>query len=47
MIQEEYLLYDLGTVVAAIGGNLGLFVGFSCLNLFEILTRKLYDVIKR
>ncbi len=27
---EEYLLYDLNTIVAAVGGSLGLFLGFSC-----------------
>jgi Amiloride-sensitive sodium channel len=47
MIQEEYLLYDMGTVVAAVGGNLGLFIGFSCLNLFEMMTTKLYFMFKK
>jgi hypothetical protein len=47
MIQEEYPLYDMGTVVAAVYGNLGLFIGFSCLNLFEMTTKKLYFLFKK
>ena len=26
----EYYLYDFATIVSAVGGNLGLFLGFSC-----------------
>ena len=26
----EYYLYDLPAIVSAVGGNLGLFLGFSC-----------------
>ena len=26
----EYLLYDFPAIVSAVGGNLGLFLGFSC-----------------
>ena len=29
---EEMLIYDFGNFVAAAGGNLGLFLGFSCLS---------------
>ena len=28
-VQEEYLLYDIVDVVGIVGGNLGLFIGFS------------------
>ena len=31
--QVETLVYDAGNFLAAIGGNLGLFLGFSCLTL--------------
>ena len=31
--QEETLIYDFGNFLAAIGGNLGLFLGFSCLSI--------------
>lgn len=27
---EEYLLFDFGAIVTAVGGSLGLFLGFSC-----------------
>ncbi len=30
---EQYYLYDLASVVSAVGGGLGLFLGFSCLAL--------------
>ena len=29
---EEYLLYDTNAIVAALGGSMGLFLGFSCLH---------------
>ena len=31
LVTEELLLYDLTTIVSAVGGSLGLFLGFSCL----------------
>ncbi len=31
MLLEEYLVYDFNDIVAAVGGSLGLFLGFSCL----------------
>ena len=40
---EEMLIYDFGNFVAAAGGNLGLFLGFSCLSvllLFKNFIRK-------
>ena len=27
---NDYRLYDFGTIVAAVGGSMGLFLGFSC-----------------
>jgi hypothetical protein len=30
----ETLVYDVGSFLAAAGGNLGLFLGFSCLSVF-------------
>ena len=30
--EEETLVYDSGNFFAAVGGNLGLFLGFSCLS---------------
>ncbi len=29
---RQQKLYDLGTIVGAVGGSLGLFLGFSCLS---------------
>ena len=31
-VSIETLLYDIGSFLAAVGGNLGLFLGFSCLS---------------
>jgi len=40
LIEEEYLLMDFNAIVAAIGGSLGLFLGFSCLDfLFKCLSK--------
>ncbi len=33
VIEEEVLLYDLNSFVAAMGGSMGLFLGFSCYQL--------------
>ena len=30
LLEEEMLLYDLNSIVSAVGGSLGLFLGFSC-----------------
>jgi hypothetical protein len=36
--QFETLIFDIGSLLAAAGGNLGLFLGFSCLSLlFSLL----------
>ncbi len=32
-VRNEYFIYDLNNVLASIGGHLGLFLGFSCLNI--------------
>ena len=32
-LREEYILFDSNSVVASIGGSLGMFLGFSCLGL--------------
>ncbi len=40
LIEEEYLLMDLNAIVSAVGGSLGLFLGFSCLgSLLSLLSR--------
>ena len=32
-VTMEYVIYDLSNVMTAIGGNLGLFLGYSCVNI--------------
>ncbi len=41
LVEEEYLLMDLNAIVAAIGGSLGLFLGFSCLDFLLMLLSKI------
>ncbi len=43
--REEVLLYDFNNIVSALGGSLGLFLGFSCLSLFTYtgrMAKKMY-----
>ncbi len=40
LVEEEYLLMDFNAIVSAVGGSLGLFLGFSCLDfLLKMLSR--------
>jgi len=39
-IIEEVLLFDFAAIVAAVGGSLGLFIGFSFLDLFKAIIDK-------
>jgi len=43
--REEMLVFDLGNFIVAIGGNLGLLLGFSCLpvllSIIDFLKEKL------
>ena len=39
-IIEEVLLFDFTAIVAAVGGSLGLFIGFSFLDLFKVVINK-------
>ena len=34
-VKEEYLIYDLLTMIGAVGGTLGIFIGFSFHDLFQ------------
>jgi FtsH-binding integral membrane protein len=38
---EEVLIYDFTAIVAAVGGSLGLFIGFSFLDVFKAAIDKL------
>lgn len=40
-ILEQYVLYDFNTIVAAVGGSLGLFIGFSCFEMCKFVSRVL------
>ncbi len=44
---EEYLLFDDNAIVAAVGGSLGLFLGFSCLSVLTALAKKLQALVFR
>ena len=44
LVSEEMLLYDLNSIVSAVGGSLGLFLGFSC---FQVALWMLGCVFKR
>lgn len=37
--REEILMHDFNSIVSAIGGSLGLFLGFSCLSMCSFLGR--------
>ncbi len=39
---EEYLLFDANAIVASVGGSLGLFLGVSCINLFNVILEKMF-----
>ena len=39
----EILLYDFTAIVAAVGGSLGLFLGFSCLDTFLIFINWIFS----
>ena len=44
-VQEEYLLYDIVDVVGIVGGNLGLFIGFSFVGLVTKFFSMLNDYV--
>jgi len=41
IVIEEVLLFDFAAIVSAVGGSLGLFIGFSFLDLFKALISKM------
>ncbi len=40
-LQEEILMFDFNAIIAAVGGSLGLFLGFSCLDFFAWIATKM------
>ncbi len=41
VVIEDVLLFDFAGIVSAVGGSLGLFIGFSFLDLFKALISKM------
>ena len=46
IVQEEYLVFDFNSIVIAAGGSLGLFVGFSFLQMADVLIDSVKKVLK-
>ena len=46
-IEEEYLLMDFNSIVSAVGGSLGLFLGFSCLDFLMQLLNKIDPFLRK
>ena len=45
-VWEEYRLFDLNAILSALGGSLGLFVGFSCLDMGRGFANYLRKIMK-
>ena len=46
-VKEDKWLYPLETFIAEVGGSLGLFLGFSFLGIWDILTATLFYCFKK
>ena len=46
-ISEEYYTYDLASFVADMGGNLGLFLGWSILSIIECFDEGLIEYLSQ
>ncbi len=46
-VKREYKVYDANRLIGSIGGSLGLFIGFSFLDLALALVKRIRDVIGR
>jgi len=44
--KQEYILYDVGDIFTAIGGSLGLFIGFSFLDVIIIIAKFVYEKLQ-
>ena len=45
-VKKEFPIYDLNTIVATIGGSLGLFLGFSCYEVTRSGLEKMRNIMK-
>ncbi len=39
LVEEEYLLFDSSALLSALGGTMGMFLGWSALDLFQLAAR--------
>ncbi len=46
-VREEYLIYDINSFIADVGGFLGLLLGYSILGLLESLTKAVEQFVPR
>ncbi len=46
-VREEYLIYDINSFIADVGGFLGLLLGYSILGLLESLTEAIEQFVPR
>ncbi len=46
-VEEQILIYDFSAIVAGVGGSLGLFLGFSCLQVLVPFLDKLAKILDR
>ena len=44
MLHEDYKVYDFNGIVGSVGGSLGLFIGFSFLQMMLYITGKLWNL---
>jgi hypothetical protein len=42
-IHQEVLLYDFNAIIAAVGGSLGLFIGFSVFDTFKAIIQRIFN----
>ena len=51
LVTEELLLHDFNSIISAVGGSLGLFLGFSCLQgamwIVDIVCRHITKLLQR
>ena len=44
-VKQEYLIYDIITMIGSVGGTLGLFIGFSFLTCISSIIKKMKHVV--
>ena len=46
VVNEEYLLFDTNSIIASVGGSMGLFLSFSILSFLDYFLT-FYDIMKK